>query len=124
MPPNVTVNYRGSINSDKIPGELQTYDMMLLPTTGENFGHTILESFMAGCPVIISNRTPWKDLERSGVGKDIPLENPEGFREALEFFASLDDMKFEVFSKSAFRFAMDYMANPEMLAENIKLFNL
>lgn len=124
MPSNVTVNYRGSINSDKIPQELQTYDMMLLPTTGENFGHTILESFMAGCPVIISNRTPWKDLERSGVGRDIPLENPGGFREALEFFASLNDAEFDVFSKSAFRFAMDYMANPEMLAENIKLFNL
>ncbi|MEI6882946.1 MAG: glycosyltransferase family 4 protein [Bacteroidota bacterium] len=124
MPSNITVNYRGSINSDKIPGELQTYDMMLLPTTGENFGHTILESFMAGCPVIISNRTPWKDLERSGVGRDIPLENPEGFTEALEFFASLDDTKFDLFSKSAFSFAMEYMANPEMLAENIKLFNL
>lgn len=124
MPPNVTVNYRGSINSDLIPAELQKYDMMLLPTTGENFGHTILESFMAGCPVIISDRTPWRGLEQSGVGRDIPLEKQSAFGEALEHFASMGEDEFEVYSKRAFGFAMDYMANPEMLEENIKLFNL
>lgn len=124
MSPNIKVNYRGSINSEKIPDELQTYDLMLLPTTGENFGHTILESFMAGCPVIISDRTPWKDLENAGIGRDIPLENPGGFKEAVEFFASMDSPGFETFSANAFRYAQAYVSNPEMLSENINLFNL
>ena len=97
---------------------------MLLPTTGENFGHTILESFMAGCPVIISNRTPWKDLENLRVGLDIPLENPERFIEAIASFASLDQDAFVVYSGNAFAFAKSYIENPEMLAENINLFNL
>ncbi|MEI6888506.1 MAG: glycosyltransferase family 4 protein [Bacteroidales bacterium] len=124
MPPNIRINYRGSINSEKIPDELQTYDLMLLPTTGENFGHTILESFMAGCPVIISDRTPWKSLENAGIGRDIPLENPGSFKEAVEFFASMDSPSFEIFSANAFNYAQAYVSNPEMLSENINLFNL
>jgi glycosyltransferase involved in cell wall biosynthesis len=123
MPGNVHVNYRGSINSEKILAELQGYDVMLLPTTGENFGHTILESFMAGCPVIISNRTPWKDLEAGGIGRDIPLENPGSFREAIDYFAGIDNEHFAAYSSAAFTFAQSYIANPEMLAENINLFN-
>ncbi|MEI7983811.1 MAG: glycosyltransferase family 4 protein, partial [Bacteroidota bacterium] len=123
LPANIHVTYRGSINSEKVPAELQGYDMMLLPTTGENFGHTILESFMAGCPVIISDRTPWRNLEESGIGRDIPLGNSDAFRKAIEQFAGLDNEKFREYSINAFTFANTYIANPEMLAENINLFN-
>jgi len=123
LPSNIRVTYRGSIPSEKILDELQGFDVMLLPTTGENFGHTILESFMAGCPVIISNRTPWRDLEKSGTGRDLPLETPSLFKEAIEYFAGLDNDAFSTFSENAFSYAQVYMANPEMLAENINLFN-
>jgi glycosyltransferase involved in cell wall biosynthesis len=124
MPSNVSVTYRGSIPSEKILEELQENDVMLLPTTGENFGHTILESFMAGCPVIISDRTPWRNLEKFGTGVDIPLENPDRFKASIEYFASLDQDAFVTYSGNAFAYAKSYIANPEMLAENINLFNL
>lgn len=123
MPPNVKVAYRGSINSEMILRELEGYDLMLLPTTGENFGHTILESFMAGCPVLISDRTPWKGLEGYGIGRDIPLEEPERFRQAIEDFAAMDPGAHEQLSRNAVKFAMTYCENPEMLSENINLFN-
>ena len=29
----------------------------------ENFGHVIVESWQNGCPVLISENTPWKNLE-------------------------------------------------------------
>lgn len=123
MPSNMTVAYRGSISSELILTELMQYDLMLLPTTGENFGHTILESFMAGCPVIISDQTPWKGLADAGIGWEIPLENIASFREKLEFFASLGPEEYKRYTESAWRFAQSYCANPEMLDENIKLFS-
>ena len=95
---------------------------MLLPTTGENFGHTILESFMAGCPVIISDQTPWKKLAQAGIGLDIPLKDPDVFRAGIEHFAALGPVDFEVYSDKAYKFAWDYCANPEMLGENRNLF--
>jgi glycosyltransferase involved in cell wall biosynthesis len=123
MPSNVTVTYRGSISSELILTELMQYDLMLLPTTGENFGHTILESFMAGCPVIISDQTPWKGLVENGTGRELPLADMASFRENLEFFASLGPEEYSKFTESAYQFAMAYCANPEMLDENIKLFS-
>ena len=123
LPAGITATYRGSIHSEKIPEALQQYDLMLLPTTGENFGHTILESFMAGCPVIISDQTPWKGLANEGIGHDIPLQQPEAFTSELEFFADLDDTSHAEFSKKAYTFALAYCDNPEMLGENKRLFD-
>jgi len=97
---------------------------MLLPTTGENFGHTILESFQAGTPVIVSDQTPWRNLEQAGVGHDIPLDQPEEYIRALAHFAGMDPLTFHDFSIRAFRYAGAYCSNPEMLQENRNLFNL
>lgn len=123
LPAGITANWRGSIHSEKIPEELQQYDLMLLPTTGENFGHTILESFMAGCPVIISDQTPWKGLAEEGIGYDIPLQQSETFTRKLEFFAGLDHIRHADFSEKAYKFALTYCDNPEMLGENKRLFD-
>lgn len=122
LPENVKVTVRGSISSEKIPEELQHYDVMLLPTTGENFGHTVLESFMSGCPVIISDQTPWKGLEVRETGFDIPLANPEAFVKAVNFFVQTDDSEFRKYSDKAYKFAQTYCSSPEMYPENIQLF--
>jgi glycosyltransferase involved in cell wall biosynthesis len=46
---------------------------MVLPTYNENFGYVILEALLAGCPVILSDQPPWRDLEARQVGWTIPL---------------------------------------------------
>ena len=60
---NITINYKGYIDSEKIPNILKKYDFFVLLSEGENFGHAILEAMSAGLPVIISNFTPWKKLK-------------------------------------------------------------
>ena len=42
--------------------------VLLLPTFGENYGHVINESILNNCPVIISDKTPWQDLEFNNLG--------------------------------------------------------
>ena len=54
-------------------------DLLFLPTAGENFGHAIQEALAAGCPVLISDRTRWRDLAPKGVGWDLPLSAPDRF---------------------------------------------
>jgi D-arabinose 1-dehydrogenase-like Zn-dependent alcohol dehydrogenase len=34
-------------------------------------GHSIIETFRAGCPVLIADTTPWKNLEEEGV---VPMD--------------------------------------------------
>jgi glycosyltransferase involved in cell wall biosynthesis len=69
LPSNIHVNYHGSISREEISGKFNLSHFLLMPTRGENFGHTILESLQSGCPVIISDRTPWRKLENVVVSR-------------------------------------------------------
>ena len=90
LPPNIRVDYRGVIPFSQVVEVLSGYDLFFLPTFGENFGHVIPEALMAGCPVLISDRTPWKDLEECGAGWSFPLEEPHRFEAALQACVDMD----------------------------------
>lgn len=122
LPPNVQVNYKGSIDSSLVHETLQNYHALFLPTRGENFGHTILESLAAGLPVVISDQTPWKDLQRRGIGYDIPLQQPELFEVALRELLALAQEEYARLSGAAFAYAQEFMSDPEALELNKALF--
>ena len=84
LPSNIQARYHGSVDYKNVPVTLGQYDLFLLPTRGENFGHAILDALAAGTPVLISDRTPWRGLARSGAGWDLPLEHPSRFVECID----------------------------------------
>ena len=57
-------------------------DLFFFPAHGENYGHVIAEAMAAGCPVLISDQTAWRNLEEKGAGWDLPLDAPGRFRAA------------------------------------------
>ncbi len=123
LPSNITVNYKQSIESDKVNETLQQYHCLFLPTQGENFGHIILESFTAGCPVIISDKTPWKNLESLNIGYANSLHNEAAFVDAIENIAALNQEQYTAWSKSAFDFGIQHTSNPQILKQNLTLFD-
>lgn len=56
-----SVNYCGYIDSEKVYKTISKYDINILPTfyEGEGFPGTIIDSYIAGVPMIVSD---WKDL--------------------------------------------------------------
>ncbi|MFY1650550.1 glycosyltransferase family 4 protein [Solwaraspora sp. WMMB762] len=68
MPGHVRVRYHGELPADEVLSTFARYDAFLFPTLGENFGHVILESLAAGCPVVCSDRTPFSELISSAGG--------------------------------------------------------
>jgi glycosyltransferase involved in cell wall biosynthesis len=124
LPKNISVAFHGSISPDLIPSVLQKAHFLFLPTRGENFGHAILESLLAGCPVIISDQTPWLDLPEKGIGWDIPLDQPDQFVKAIETAAAMDQEDYDRMSNAAFKFAKDFTNNPQVLEANRKLFGI
>ena len=74
MPAHCTVTYREAISHELVNETVVRYDFFILPTLGENFGHAIFESLSAGIPVMISDKTPWRELEVQQAGWDVPLE--------------------------------------------------
>lgn len=122
LPLNVKVNYKGSLQSSEVIDQLQKAHILFMPSTGENFGHIILQSFLSGCPVILSDQTPWRALKEKRVGWDIPLENMSVFVEAIESAARLSQEDYNVMSASAFEYANSYINDPHILSQNKDLF--
>lgn len=110
-PPNVIVRYRGEVAHEKLHALLHGYDLMLLPTLGENFGHSIIESLSAGLPVIISDRTPWKNLLAAGVGADLPLEDEPEFVRQLERFQAMNESDAENVRDTCRRYVAAWQAD-------------
>ena len=122
LPQNVSANYKGSIESGKVISMLSSYHMMFMPTQGENFGHIILQSLSAGCPVIISDQTPWKRLIEGNVGWDCDLQFKEIFADNIDHSAALGQQEYNEMSEAAFRYAAKYSRNDEILQQNRLLF--
>ena len=89
LPSSVKVNYKGCVENNHVNDMFRNYDLFLFPTKGENFGHVILESILAGTPLLIANTTPWRNLEKLGIGWDFPLDRPDEFITAIENVASI-----------------------------------
>ena len=108
-PKNIRIAYRGGIEHDKLKGVLQEYDVFLMPTLGENFGHSIFEALSAGLPVVISDRTPWRNLASAGVGADFPLDNQKAFVERLSEYQKMDGDQFSQIGKTCHEFSVQWV---------------
>ncbi|WP_132434480.1 glycosyltransferase family 4 protein [Natronoflexus pectinivorans] len=122
LPSNVVITHKGIAEGNRVLDLLASYDCLFMPTRGENFGYSILESFMAGRPVIISNRTPWKGLEAKKAGFDLDLSNPECFTNAVESLAALNQDEFSVMCHASWNEAKAFVNNPELRELNSVLF--
>jgi glycosyltransferase involved in cell wall biosynthesis len=102
----VRIQFVGEESPSQLEMRWKEYDGMYLPTRGENFGHAIAESLNHGVPVVISNRTPWKDLEQKGVGWDLPLEI-EAFQPILKRLVDMDQEEHQRMCNEAWKYACD-----------------
>jgi len=84
LPENISVNYRGEIQPELVIQTLKEYDLFFFPTLGENYGHVIAEAFCAGLPVLISDTTPWLDLQSKGIGWSLSLSSPNDFVSVIQ----------------------------------------
>lgn len=89
LPGNVQVEVKGGVAAELVLPEMVRHDLFFLPTHGENFGHAISEAAQAGLPLLISDRTPWRDLQERQLGWDLPLDDTYAFVQAIETVASM-----------------------------------
>lgn len=122
LPENIKVSYKGCVAGEELQQAYIQAHFLFSPTRGENFGHSILESLSYGRPVIISDQTPWLDLEEKEIGWDISLDNPERFAEVIRMCADMNQETYNNMSKKAFDYAKALVSNPEIIAQNKALF--
>ncbi len=122
LPGNIKVNYLKEINNNQVQRIFQNYHFLFMPSLGENFGHSILESFIAGCPVIISNKTPWRNLEEKGLGWDLDLNHPETFANCIQNSIDLNENEYRKLSKKCKEFSNLIVDNQEIKNKYHQLF--
>jgi glycosyltransferase involved in cell wall biosynthesis len=111
LPANIECHYCGSYDHEKIFFLFSQYDLLLFPTYSENFGHVITEALSSGCPVLISDQTPWSDLNTTGGGYAIKLDNEEEYVSVIEKISNLSDDAFYSFSKKAINYYTNRVLN-------------
>ena len=115
LPENVTVAYCGAVPPEEVGRVMAEHKLFLLPTLGENFGHVIFESLAVGCPVLISDKTPWRGLEEKGVGWDVPLGDVARFRAILQECVDMDSEAYASLSQRARGYAVQYEQDSSVL---------
>ena len=106
----------------KIKPLLEKANLFVLPTEGENFGHAIFEALAVGCPVLISDQTPWQNLQAKKAGMDLPLSDLSAFTRAIQTFVDMEDAEWQKYRKGALTLAQDYENNLEAIAQYNQLF--
>jgi glycosyltransferase involved in cell wall biosynthesis len=104
---NICINYLGAISPSKFEEVYKEIHFSILPTLGENFGHSIYESLAHGVPVIVSDQTPWKNLENRKAGFDVTLDKKE-FQKVFETLDSMNSERYNHYSKGALSLAYEY----------------
>ena len=119
---NIKFYYLGEVENTKIHNIISKFHFLFLPTLHENFGHVIAESLQAGCPVIISDQTIWRDLEQKGVGWDISLENEVKFIDVIKYCSKMTSEEYNNMSKEAFEYAKKSINSVEIIEQNRMVF--
>lgn len=122
LPQHIQVNYKGVLKPENVVKILVNYDVFFFPTKGENYGHVISEALCAGLPILISDTTPWRNLQSLGIGWDLPLINPDAFINALEEISLLTPEKYYQLRQIVLAWAKIKFSQIDAVEANIALF--
>lgn len=119
---NIKIEKKGAVPHSKVREILAKYHFFVLPTMDENFGHVFIEALSAGCPLIISDNTPWLDLEKDGIGWVIPLEREKEWRNIIQKCVEMEQNEYRKLSNNAKNFVFKWLNENDLEAKTINLF--
>jgi glycosyltransferase involved in cell wall biosynthesis len=122
LPDNIRTMVKGPVQHERVSEVLGQCHFFVLPTLSENFGHAILEAWMSGCPVLISDQTPWRGLRTANTGWDIALTQVELWCEALQDCVDMDTSTFARLSESSRQYAMTWISSSSIDRANYAIF--
>lgn len=123
LPYHVSVRYEGPINHNEVTAIIRQHHLFVLPTLGENFGHAIFEAIAAGRPVLISDQTPWRNLQEQHAGWDLPLNDQAAFIKVLQEVADMDNETFQQWSRGAWNYAKGFSDSSGLKEKYRELFS-
>lgn len=122
LPENIKVDFYGPKANYELAEIYRSNHLFILPTYGENFGHVIFESLVNGRPVLISDRTPWRELEEKHAGWDISLNDEQGFLRAIRSGCGWNQEVFNSYCRSSWSLASSFTDTVPLAKRYLELF--
>ena len=123
LPKNIAVSFKGDLQGNEVEQALKKYHVFFLPTLNENFGHAIVEAMLNGCIPLISNTTPWRNLQTQNIGWDIALNEKDKYTNAINEALKMNQLEFETKSKAVQKYALTHCMDVANIEAYRKLFN-
>lgn len=115
--------YKGELEHQQVREVLANYHFFLLPTFNENFGHSILEAMSVGLLPIISDKTPWSDVEAAESGFVVPLERADTeWPRVARRIEAMDAVEYLRWSANARQYLKKLAEDPQVLRDHFALF--
>ena len=118
LPPAIKIESKGPVSHERVSETLARYHFFILPTLGENFGHVFIEAMAAGCPVITSDQTPWRELKDKGAGWDLSLDRPGEWKSVIDQCIAMNADAYLKRSRRVRDFALAWLSDPQLEADN------
>ena len=122
LPSSLRVSYKGPVAQEQVLDVFAKYHFQLLPTLGENFGYVIIEGLAAGCPILTSDQTPWRELSKKRAGWDLPLADRGQWRQAIQRCVEMDQNTYAPLSQGARSYFEEWMSSSAYRQGSVELF--
>jgi glycosyltransferase involved in cell wall biosynthesis len=123
LPVNITMNYKGALSPQDVSLALSGHHALFLPTHNENFGHAMVEALQCSRPIIISDQTPWRQLEQHGAGFDISLQDKQQFAKAINVLIEENNEAYQERCRQSLSYIRDKLSIAAVRAAYLKLFS-
>jgi glycosyltransferase involved in cell wall biosynthesis len=124
LPPNVKVTHSGAMPWPIAMRRLVDSHFFVLPTLNENFGYVFIEALAAGCPVLLSEATPWSSVEKKNAGWAVPLVDMGLWSQRIAQCVEMGEEEFADMSHEARDFAVSWLNDPAVEHANLELLQL
>ena len=122
LPEHIRVRWHGPVEHAGAAAAIGQNHIFFLPTFGENYGHVIAEALLAGCPVLLSDQTPWVQVEPRSAGWTLPLDDPAVFTERLQALAEMDESAYRPLADAAAALGRETCDNGQRIADHRSMF--
>ncbi|EJL6662437.1 glycosyltransferase family 4 protein, partial [Vibrio cholerae] len=114
---NVEFIFHGAATRSEVKDFMSNSHVFLLPTLNENYGHAIVEAMVNSNIVIISDNTPWNELNNFG-GLAISLDDIVPFVKGIEKVLCMSNDEFNLATKNTYLFIKKSLSDNEEKIEN------
>ena len=83
----------------------------------------IAEALCAGLPILISDRTPWRNLQQEGIGWDLALDEPDQFSNAIDDYSTFNTKEHFRLRQNVLRWSKEKFSQQDAVKANINMFH-